>query len=200
MKTLRIYTVLLLGLSVIGCAKPRVEKLDPHSKVLAFGDSLTAGLGTGPGESYPAILEKMLGCQVINSGVSGEDTEAGLVRLPAALEEHQPQLVILCSGGNDMLNHQPNSQTEDNLRKMIETIHASGADILMIGVPRPGLLLRVPKFYRKLSKEYELPYEGGLLAEILSNGSLKSDYIHPNEEGYQLMAERIHSLIKASEN
>jgi acyl-CoA thioesterase-1 len=102
-------------------------------------------------------------------------------------------------GGNDMLRKQPEARTAANLKDMIEQIRAAGADIVFIGVPKPGLLLRVPKFYETLADDFDLPFDDSLLTHILSKNALKSDHIHPNEKGYQLMAERIYDLIQDSE-
>ena len=199
MKPISIYTVFLLTLFFIGCGKPQIERLGPDSIVLAFGDSLTFGYGADREESYPVVLEGMLGCKVVNAGVSGEDTAAGLKRLADELSEHRPDLVILCFGGNDMLREQPSEQTQANLKTMIDTIKARNADIVLLGVPKPGLLLQVPDFYEALSEEYELPYDGKVIRRVLRDGYLKSDYIHPNGEGYRLMAEAVFELIKDSE-
>jgi len=190
---------LLLVLLLVGCGKPQIDRLRHDSVILAFGDSLTSGFGVSADESYPAVLEKKIGCTVINGGVSGEDTSAGLKRLANVLSEHAPDLVIVCFGGNDMLRKQSRAHTVSNLRKMIDLIRRSEAEVVLLGVPRPGLILSVPGFYEDLSKEYELPYEGDILKRVLSNRSLKSDHIHPNRKGYELLAERVFEIIKKSE-
>lgn len=194
----RIFAAFLLSLALIGCSKPEIRAVTNTSKVVAFGDSLTSGHGVSNENSYPSILADLLDCEVVNAGVSGQDTNQGLRRLSDSLETHQPDLVVLCFGGNDMLRKQPDTQTVENLKEMIELIRASGADVIMIGVPRPGLILRVPQFYETLANEYALPFDDSLLTHILSKNSLKSDHIHPNEKGYQLMAERIYELIQGA--
>lgn len=191
--------LLAICLFLFGCGKPQIEQIEPESIVLAFGDSLTFGNGAKDNESYPSVLENQLGCRVINSGVSGEDTSQGLKRLPGALAKYRPNLVILCFGGNDMLRKQPTEQTISNLKKMIEMIKGEGADLIFIGVPKPGLDLNVPDFYEELADEYEIPYEGDILEKVLSDSNLKSDPIHPNAKGYRLIAEKVFALIKDSE-
>ncbi len=189
-------TILLLAIALTGCSKPSIRAITPNTVVLAFGDSLTSGYGVSADDSYPSILQGQLGCEVINAGISGQDSNQGLRRLPDELETYQPNLVILCMGGNDMLRKQSEAQLQENLKKMIELCRATGADVVLIGVPKPGLLLKVPKFYQALAVKYELPYDDSLLVHILSKSALKSDHIHPNEAGYQCMAERINALIK----
>jgi lysophospholipase L1-like esterase len=164
--------------------------------VLAFGDSLTFGYGVDDNKSYPALLQNLLDCEVINAGISGQDTAQGLRRLPDTLATYQPDLIILCMGGNDMLRKYPAAETQQNLKQMIELCRATEADVVLIGVPKPGLLLNVPEFYDTLAADYQLPYDDSLLVHILSKSALKSDHIHPNEAGYQHMAERIAALLK----
>ena len=181
-----------------GCGKPRIDKVVPRSVVLAFGDSLTSGFGADERESYPTVLASKLGCRVVNAGISGEDTESALERLPDALEEYRPDLVILCSGGNDMLRMDPAGQIESNLRQMMNLVKRSGADQVLVCVPKPGALLNVPDFYRDLAKELDVPFEGKALKRILTTPNLKSDPIHPNADGYAQLAGDILELVRIS--
>ena len=188
--------MMLLAL-LCGCGGPKDFKaLTPASVVLAFGDSLTAGTGAEDEESYPAALAKLLGCQVVNAGVPGEITEEGTDRLPELLRRHKPGLVILCHGGNDMLGKIDDASVTRHLRKMIEDAQTAGADVVLLGVPRPGLVLKSPPFYADLAHEYGVPYEGKVLPRILSSPTLKSDMLHPNAAGYRKLAERVAALIK----
>jgi len=84
------------------------------------------------------VLASLTGLAVINAGVPGDTTSSGLQRLPEVLAEHKPRLVLLCLGGNDMLRQQPAAATENNLRLLVQTIRASGAEVVLIGVPEPG--------------------------------------------------------------
>tara|TARA_B110000967_G_C18833483_1_gene535330 strand:- start:284 stop:886 length:603 start_codon:yes stop_codon:yes gene_type:complete len=190
------FCIALLSLALAACSKPSIRAVTSDTVVMAFGDSLTSGHGVSDEASYPSILQNLLSCEVINAGISGQDTNQGLRRLPDELEAHQPDLVILCMGGNDLLRKQSETQTQKNLKEMIELSRAAGANVVLIGVPKPGLLLRVPGFYEAIAEEYDLPYSDARLPKILSSNSLKSDQIHPNEAGYQLMAENIYGLIQ----
>jgi lysophospholipase L1-like esterase len=127
-------------LAACSASQPKLARLAPDAVVLAFGDSLTAGVGASAAESYPARLEALIGRKVVSSGVPGETSAAGLARLPAALDEASPQLVILCEGGNDFLQKLDEAQAAENLRAMVRLAKARGAQVVLIAVPKPGLL------------------------------------------------------------
>ncbi len=193
-------TVFCLLLLTAGCgSRPTIGKLSESSIVLAFGDSLTARTGAGSGESYPSVLATLLGCRVINAGVPGEISSAALQRLPVWLKQEKVDLVILCQGGNDMLHKQEDDVIRRNLDAMVTLARDAGAEVILIGVPRPGLLLKVPDFYRQVAGKHGLPCDSKTVAQVLSTASLKSDYVHPNAAGYRRMAESIAALIRKSE-
>ena len=179
------------------CEKtPRLSPLDGEAVILAFGDSLTHGTGAGAEETYPAALAGLLGREVVNAGVPGEVSAAGLKRLPELLAEHQPALVILCHGGNDFLRRLDREALIGNLREMIALCQESGAEVLLVGVPQVGLFLSADPLYEELAEEFALPYEEKILVKILSERELKSDQIHPNARGYALLAEKLAALIE----
>ena len=179
------------------CEKtPRLSPLHGEVVILAFGDSLTHGTGAGTEETYPAVLAGLLGREVVNAGVPGEVSAAGLKRLPELLAEHQPALVILCHGGNDFLRRLDREALIGNLREMIALCQEFGAEVLLVGVPQVGLFLSADPLYEELAEEFALPYEEKILAKILSERELKSDQIHPNGRGYALLAEKLAALIE----
>ena len=188
--------VLLALLAACGGGQPKLPRLAPDAVVLAFGDSLTFGTGANASESYPVRLEALIGRKVVASGVPGETTSGGLARLPAAIEEAKPQLVILCEGGNDFLQKLGDAQAENNIRAMILIARARGAHVVLIGVPKPGLLPSPAGFYADIAKELRLPYEEAALKKILTDNGLKSDLVHPNAAGYARLAEAIAALLK----
>ena len=176
----------------------KLPRLASDAVIVAFGDSLTFGTGATLAESYPAILERLVGRRVVNSGVPGEVTGQGLSRLPEVLEREKPALMILCHGGNDMLHRLDQRQTANNLRAMTRLARERGVAVVIIAVPSPGLSLSPPLFYRETAAEMRLPIEEKSLPMVLSDGSLKSDYIHPNAAGYRRLAESIVALLKKS--
>jgi len=198
-KTRAFLAVLVAALlAACGGSSPKLAPLSGDAVVLAFGDSLTYGTGADPQESYPARLEALIGRKVVAAGVPGEVSAAGLARLPSALDEVKPQLVILCEGGNDFLRKLDDAQAADNVRAMVRLALARGAQVVLIGVPKPALLPSPPDFYREIAGELRVPYEGGALKKILTDNELKSDFAHPNARGYAKLAEAIAALLKKS--
>lgn len=186
------FYILFLILFIAGCdSNQPLKALSSDAVILSFGDSLTFGTGADKAESYPALLQAALSQQVINAGVPGEISGEGRARLPELLAETQPQLVILCHGGNDIIRKLNHQQIKKNLTNMIETIHASGAQVMLVAVPEPNILMNPPDFYQDLADEFQLNLEKEVMADILSTPKLKSDPIHPNAAGYRLMAEAI---------
>jgi len=191
------FAALVVALVIAACgARTHLAPLPREAVVLAFGDSLTYGTGAAEAESYPAQLESLIGRRVVQAGVPGEVTARALERLPGALDEYAPRLLLLCIGGNDFLRRLGNEQAERNVRAMIELARRRGIDVLLIGTPEPGLLPSPPAFYAALAKELRVPYEGGVITDVLRDARLKSDPIHPNAAGYRVIAERVAAVLK----
>jgi lysophospholipase L1-like esterase len=195
----RLITLALLLLVVLcpACDKaPTIAPLPGNALILAFGDSLTHGNGAPAGQAYPDILAGLLGRTVVNAGVPGEISAEGLRRLPQLLQRYRPQLVILCHGGNDFLRRLDRRETAANLAAMIEQSKAAGADVILVGVPEPGLFLEPPDFYAAIARQAGIPFEADVVSSVLGDRSYKSDTIHPNAAGYRRMAEALHALIR----
>jgi acyl-CoA thioesterase I len=198
-RLLAVLPLIITSVCLSACSSGvKLPRLADDAVILAFGDSLTFGTGAQPAESYPAVLEQLIGRRVVNSGVPGEVTEQGLSRLPAVLENEKPALLILCHGGNDLLRHLGKQQTIDNLRAMIKVAKERGAKVVMIAVPSPSILLSPPSFYREIASDMMVRIAERALTDVLSDGTLKSDYIHPNAAGYRKLAYSIADLLKKS--
>jgi acyl-CoA thioesterase I len=183
-------------LAACSSAQPTLSRLPDDAVILAFGDSITSGVGALPGESYPKILESLINRKVIRSGIPGETSGEGLVRLPSELASYKPKLVLLCLGGNDLLRKMDLEKTANNMRHMVKIIRDSGAEVVLIGVPAPGLVLSTARFYKKIAEDMGVSLEGSLLADILADSKLKADPIHPNGEGYRLLAQGIAAFLR----
>jgi lysophospholipase L1-like esterase len=181
---------------LVGCGREaRLPALAPDAVILAFGDSLTHGTGARPQESYPVILEATAGRRVVNAGIPGEETDAGLARLEQILEEVDPRLVILGHGGNDMLRKRDLAGTEANLRQMVERVRERGASAVLLGVPKPGIFLGTHPMYERVAESLDVPLESETLADILGDRALKADPLHPNAAGYRALAEAVYRLL-----
>ena len=175
---------------------PTLPKLNPHDVIVAFGDSLTHGTGAASDTAYPAVLATLTGRTVINAGVPGDTTTTGLARLPEVLAEHRPRLVLLCLGGNDMLRKHPAAATENNLRLLVQTIRASGAEVMLIAVPQPTLFGGAPDFYTRVARDMQLPLEDDVFNAVLKDNRFKADPIHANAAGYRVVAERLAEFLR----
>ena len=188
---------LLLAALLAGCGKvPQILPLGNDDIVLAFGDSLTFGIGASAAESYPAQLQTLIGRKVVNAGVPGEISGDGLRRLPGVLDEIQPRLLILCHGGNDFLQKQSETTVAANVRAMIKLAKDKGIDVVLIATPKPGLSISPPDFYAALAKEFAIPFNDDVLKSILRDNELKSDLVHPNAKGYAQIAATVAKLLR----
>ena len=188
-------SVVLLA-AACGSSTPALPALDTSAVVLAFGDSLTFGTGAADGEGYPAQLERLIGRKVVAQGVPGEASAQGLARLPAVLEATQPKLLLLCHGGNDFLRKLPESEAAANVRAMVRLARDRGIPVVLIGVPKPGIAPSPAGLYADIAKEFAVPYEGSILKTVLTDNALKSDWVHPNAQGYARVAQAMAELLK----
>lgn len=186
----------LLCLLLTACNEPGFRPLGEGETILAFGDSLTEGRGVGPAQSYPSVLASLSGHPVVNGGVSGELSQGGRARLPGLLAEHRPGLVILLEGGNDILRGSGEAALKANLAAMIEAAQGSGAQVLLVGVPRKSLFADSAPLYGELAEQYRLVLDNDGVGELLRSPGFKSDAVHLNEQGYRALAERLHRLLQ----
>ena len=197
----------LLGFLLLlapGCGnETRLPPLQPGAVVLAFGDSITAGLGAGPGEDFPARLAAATGWQVVNAGVSGDTAREARQRLAPLLAKWQPELVIVELGGNDFLRQAPAARVGGYLREIVRDAQASGASVALVAVPRLSLLrasvgaLSDSPVYADIAAEEGVILIPDVLADILSDAGLRADEIHPNTAGYRQLAEGIREALAA---
>lgn len=183
----------------------------PEWRILAFGNSLFAGYGVAPEESYPAELEELMQARginatVTNAGVSGDTTAAGLERLDYVLEnqEERPDLVILELGGNDLLRGIPPMETRENLAAMLEKLRGQNIPVLLMGMRAPPNLgetyaAEFDAIYPELAAEHRAALVPFFLAPVYNRPELiQPDRIHPTEEGIDaLVAATMNDVLKA---
>ncbi|GAA4899229.1 arylesterase [Ferrimonas pelagia] len=181
---------------LLACSPAQLPPLSQDAVVLAFGDSLTAGVGATPGGDYPNQLAELTGLSVVNAGLSGELAVQGKARLPGLLAQVQPDLVLLMSGGNDFLRDRPRAQVRADLAEMIEQAQASGALVVLIGVTEKRLLLRTSAIYHELAQAYPLVLAEDQLTQLLKRARYRSDPIHLNDDGYRQLALSLVQLLE----
>lgn len=178
---------------------------DHRPRIVAFGDSLTAGLGVGADESYPAQLQRRLDSlgyhyRVINAGVSGDTTAGGLRRVPWILN-NKPELVILELGANDGLRGLSVDQARNNLRQIISQLQEGGTTVVLAGMKLPPnygheYTAQFEAMYRMLANEYELALIPFFLEGVGGSSSLnQADGIHPTKKGYEIIVDHILKVL-----
>lgn len=188
--------VLVVAAALAACDRgPRLAPLPADAVILAFGDSLTAGLGVSPEQSYPAVLARLSGRRVVNAGVPGEVTADGLARLPDVLDETRPQLLLVLHGGNDILRNLDPVQAAGNLSAMVRQARARGIGVVLIGVPEKRLFSDSSPIYQALAEREALVFEGEIIAELVRSPAMKSDAVHFNASGYERLAQTLHALL-----
>jgi acyl-CoA thioesterase I len=174
---------------------------DTRPVVACFGDSLTAGFGLDPGESYPADLQRELDrrgfhYRVMNLGVSGETSQDGVEMLPRVLAL-KPAIVVLEFGGNDGLRGQPLSHTQADLAKMIEAFQKARTRVVLAGLTLPPnyggeYIRRFDAMYKGLAARFHVAYIPFILAGVAGNPNLmQRDGIHPNAAGTKIVARTV---------
>lgn len=195
-----------IGLAQLANAAPPFTHGDTRPVIVAFGDSLSAGYGAPPGESYPDFLQKDLDAaglhwRVVNEGVSGNTTTDGLYRISEVLA-YKPRVTILEFGGNDGLRGLPISITRANLAEMIQKLEAAGSRVLIAGLTLPPnyggeYVTKFGQVYVDLAKEYMVPRIPFLLSDVaLRPGLMQRDGIHPTGEGNEIVAKLVLRYLK----
>ncbi len=191
------FLAIFLLLFIFQTKESTIKPLNPQESILAFGDSLTYGYNAKPDESYPAVLSRLSGYNVINAGIPAETSNDGLKRLPALLKNERIGLMILCFGGNDILQGLSMESLKSNLKTMISMAKQKGIEVLLISVPNLGIFgLSALDLYEEVADEEEIPLLSEVLSDILSQPALKSDQIHPNAKGYKIMGEKIYEKLE----
>jgi acyl-CoA thioesterase-1 len=187
---------------------PSPSAQDPSAQddIVCFGDSLTAGLGTDIGQSYPDDLQRLLDAHgyhyhVVNAGISGNTTKDGLDRIHLVLARH-PQLVVVEFGGNDGLRGLPLEQTQANLSAIIDQLQKSGAKVVLAGITLPpdygpDYIKKFDAMYPALAKQYHIRLLPFILKDVYGiPGDMQADDTHATAQGNQQVALNIEALLK----
>lgn len=178
------------------------------TRIVALGDSLTAGYGLQAKEDYASQLQEALSkdgldVKIDNAGVSGDTSAGGLSRLEWVTSgEPKPSLVIVSLGANDMLRAIDPATTEKNLRSILETLKKKDIPAVLYGMQAP---INLPPAYRKqfnaifpkLSDEFNIPLYPFFLEGVAMNSKLNlEDGLHPTKEGVAILVSKTAPLIK----
>lgn len=179
-------------------ANPPKSERQRECRIVAYGDSLTEGLGAAREESYPAILSRLMGFEVCNLGVSGRTTSVALDAMSEVLDA-QPKVVVLILGANDALQGLSRLQTKENILKMVNKLRAQGILVVLAGID--SRRLDIPKFLKDLHSLYleiaselsdDVLFIPSAMDGILGDPELtSSDGMHPNGKGYARLAQNL---------
>jgi len=187
-------------------AAPAAAPAPARPRIVALGDSLTAGLGLPTGAAYPALLEQRLkdsgmDFEVVNAGVSGDTSAGGLERLDWALQG-DVRVLILALGANDGLRGLPLEQMRRNLSEIIERAQARGITVILAGMEAPpnygrDYIASFHKVYPELAAQYRLALVPFLLQNVAGNAALNQrDGIHPTPEGARIVTDNVWTVLK----
>lgn len=183
------------------------ETTGSRKKIIALGDSLTAGFGLAENESYPYLLQQKLEAEgyeyeVINAGVSGDTSLGGLERADWVLSQPNAEILILELGANDLLRGMPVDRMKSNLAGIIEKAKAKNMKILLCGMLAPPSMgsdyeTNYRNAFPDLADEYNVAFLPFLLDGVAMKKELnQADGIHPNAEGTRLMMENIYAALE----
>jgi acyl-CoA thioesterase-1 len=161
--------------------------------IIIFGDSLAFGFGSTANHDLASILRQKTGLPVINAGVNGDTTLTSAARLSEDVLSKNPKVVIILVGGNDFFQRIPPETTMASLRTIIDEILKTGSGIILVNENK--IFATTPEF-RKLANEKQIPYIENILDGIVGESNLMYDQIHPNDAGYELMAEKIVPVLQ----
>lgn len=171
---------------------------DPRPVLLVLGDSLSAGYGVPQGQGWVALLQKQVPkWRIVNASISGETTAGGVARLPSALKQHRPKLVLIALGGNDGLRGLPLPALQQNLSKLVQHSQASGAGVLMMQIEMPpnygaAYAKGFAGSFEAVAKQHKIKLLPFFLNAIASDFSLfQEDGIHPTAAAQPLLLKQV---------
>ena len=178
-----------------------------HPKIVVLGDSLSAGYGLLELQAYPALLQEKLNTDgyawdVVNAGISGDTSAAGLQRIDWALGQGDVRILILELGANDGLRGLPIAEMKKNLAAIIQRAQEKRITVLLAGMEAPPnfgpeYTVSFRQVYRDLSKEYKVTFLPFLLDKVAGDPSLnQGDGIHPNVQGSKIVADTVWNVLK----
>lgn len=177
--------------------QPAVENIDSKGKnIICFGNSLTSGVGARADNNFPDILRKRLPVAVINAGKPGDTSKDALLRLRKDVLLKDPFLVIVEFGGNDFLQRIKVDTTISNIEEIVRRIQQQGAMVVLCEVSAGYWGDSYRRGFRRIARKHRCLLIENILGGIINDPDKMYDYIHPNSEGYAVMAEEILGVVK----
>ncbi len=161
-----------------------------EGEVVAFGDSLVYGVGSEESEGFVGLLSQKLRKDIVNLGVPGDTTKDGLDRLDEVLEL-EPSVVFVLLGGNDRLKQISQEETLLNLKEIISSIQETSAMVVLLGVKGNIFSDRFDNELKAVARETGAVFVPDVLDGVIGNSDFMFDSIHPNREGYEIIAEKV---------
>jgi acyl-CoA thioesterase I len=194
----------IVGLAIAGLVafwffhdtNPRAAKPTAGSTIVAFGDSLVEGRGATPGHDFVTLLARRLSIPIVNAGRSGDTATTALDRLDASVLSRNPRLVIVLLGGNDFLRRVPTDETFRSLSTIVERIRQRGAAVVLVGVSVGVISDPYSSEYAALARRTSSGLVPDILEDIIGHADRMSDSIHPNDQGYAMIADRIEPALR----
>lgn|SRR3989338_637692 len=189
--------VLVIGvLFFIFRKSPTITNYPPQGKtIVAFGDSLVEGVGATAGNDFVSLLSYKIGEPIINMGVSGNTSVDGLARVEQVTAQ-DPKIVLVLFGGNDFLRKVPIEETFKNIDEIVAKLQSEGAVIILLGIKGGILGDQYAEHFEKIAENRGTLYVPNVLAGLIGNGKYMDDAIHPNDAGYEKIAEKIYPVLK----
>ena len=205
---------------ISGCGVTTAEQIDVDSKplvlpknaiakpkIIAFGDSLTAGFGLEENESYPFLLQQKLNTdgynyEVVNAGISGDTSRGGLERIDWTLKGDNVQILVLALGANDMLRGLPPAKMKENLDSIIQKAKEKNIKVLLCGMLAPptmgaAYMRDFSNVFPDLAEKHKIAYMPFMLENIALQRDLnQADGIHPNARGMRIMTDNIYRVLQ----
>ncbi|MCX5695434.1 MAG: GDSL-type esterase/lipase family protein [Candidatus Omnitrophica bacterium] len=177
--------------------KREIKNTNSNGKnIICYGDSITFGYGVNPGEDYPTALAKIVNRPVINVGVDGDTSTEGLQRIKQDVLEKEPYIVLIEFTGNDFLKKIPMDLTISNIKEMVREIQGRGAMTAIVDVSAGLFLFDYRVRLYLLARQTGSIFIPATLSGIITNPSMKSDFMHPNASGYKIVAQRVYQTIE----